>query len=105
MKVVAAYPGFAMISRDGPTEVTQSTLDTIDAAHSPSPMTTLPSAQQFRNTSGDSAPSVATPSPVASVPSSTLNQTTESPSRLHYRTLRGRTIKPPVRFGYGENVV
>ena len=84
--------------------MTQSTLDTTDAAHSPSPVTNLPSAQQFRNTSEDSVPSVATP-PAASVSPSTLTQTAESPSRLHYQTLRGRTVKPPVRFGYGENVV
>ena len=115
VKVVAAYPGYAMISRDGtttdtvnwrhlaphpgPTEVTQSTLDTTDAAHSPSPVTNLPSAQQFRNTSEDSVPSVATPSPAASVSPSTLTQTAESPSQLHYQTLRGRTVKPPVHFG------
>ena len=121
VKVVAAYSGYAMISRDGtttdtvnwrhlaphpgPTEVTQSTLDTTDAAHSPSPVTNLPSAQQFRNTSEDSVPSVATPSPAASVSPSTLTQTAESPSQLHYQTLRGRTVKPPVCFGYGENVV
>ena len=106
----AAYPGYAMISRDGtmtdtvnwrhlaphpgPTVVTQSTLDTTDAAHSPSPVTSLPSAQQFRNTSEDSVPSVATPL-AASVSPSTLTQTAESPSHLHYQTLRSRTVNPP----------
>ena len=121
VKVVATYPGYAMISRDGtttdtvnwrhlaphpgPTEVTQSTLDTTDAAHLPSPVTNLPSAQQFRNTSEDSVPSVATPPPAASASPSTLTQTAESPSQLHYQTLHGCTIKPPVCFGYGENVV
>ena len=85
--------------------MTQSTLDTTDTAHSSSPVTTRPSAQQFRNTSEDSVPSVATPSLAASVSPSTLTQTAESPLWLHYQTLCGSTVKPPVHFGYGENVV
>ena len=123
VKVIASYPGYAVISRDG-----QST-DTVNWRHlapHPGPIALDKVTHVATPAAASSALTQATTTttPTTSVSTTTPPITTTEiqpmvPSQLptaapppsgnpplvhHYTTQRGRVVKPPERFGYGENV-
>ena len=117
VKVVASYPAYAVISRDG------TTTDTVNWRHlAPHPEPAIPQSvpnnlpevspthtyHPLKEQAGNAAPSLPLTPTTTDVPPSSLNQSgttsTMSQSASFYKTQHGRIVKPPVRFGCGENV-
>ena len=109
VKIVASYPGYAIISRDG---VNMDTVNWRHLAPHPGPTTSTTTSDSPRSSppitdpeATDHLPQVSpTISPTAVTPVPVQAPTSTAPTN-YYQTQRGRISKPPSRFGYGENVV